>query len=71
MFDWQIIQDEERRVHPHTAQGEQSIMVQCDMKLFGLRNGMWPVDHYSRIIDEHAEARGWKQPGFTGMEIVE
>jgi len=65
--------DEVARVHAETAQGEQSIMVQSDMKAYGLKTGLWPPYYspYDSIIGAHADARGWTQEGFTGMEIVQ
>jgi hypothetical protein len=32
---------------------------------------MWPAAHYQDIVLAHAEARGWTQEDFTGMEICE
>ena len=51
------------------AQGELSIMVQKDMKRWGLKEGLWPHINYHRIIEAHAEDRGWTQEGFTGLEM--
>lgn len=59
------------RINAGTAQGEQSIMIQSDMKAYALKTGLWPSSNYRNIIDAHAEARGWTQEGFTGMEIIE
>ena len=53
------------------VQGEQSIMVQVEMKKWAQKAGMWPHSNYRNIIGSHADARGWTQEGFTGMEIVE
>ena len=63
--------DEVARVHAETAQGEQSSMVQVDMKKWAQKEGMWPHSNYNNIINGHADARGWTQEGFTGMEIVD
>ena len=63
--------DEVARVHAETAQGKQSIAVQIDMKNWAKQEGLWPSSNYGRIVRRHAEARGWTQEGFTGMEIVE
>tara|TARA_A200000159_G_C7322635_1_gene339484 strand:+ start:471 stop:749 length:279 start_codon:yes stop_codon:yes gene_type:complete len=89
VMEMDIIQDEISRINADTAQGEQSIMVQSDMKAHGLKTGLWPsADYhdimmheletglwpsadYRDIIDAHADARGWTQEGFTGMEIVQ
>ena len=64
-----FIEDEINRLEAGTVQSEQSIMVQLDMKQWAVENEMWPSSHYANIIDSHAEARGWTQEGFTGMEI--
>ncbi|HAW05693.1 MAG TPA: hypothetical protein DCW83_13465 [Saprospirales bacterium] len=63
--------DEIERIYAETVQGEQSIMVQKDMKQWALKEGMWPHSHYDNIKSGHADARGWTQEGFTGMEICE
>lgn len=70
MDDCIFIEDEVYRINAGTAQGEQSIMIQSEMKRWGLANDMWPNSLYKDIIDTHAEARGWTQDGFTGMEVV-
>lgn len=69
--DMLLIEEEQNRINAGTAQGEQSIMVQSDMKQWGVENGMWPNIAYWKIVYDHAEARGWTQEGFTGMEIIE
>lgn len=66
-----LIFEEVDRINAQSAQGEQSIMVQRDMKKWAVKNDMWPSSHYANIIDAHAEARGWTQDGFTGLEIIE
>lgn len=66
-----FVGDEIRRINADTAQGDQSIMVQRDMKKWAVENDMWPSSHYANIIDAHAEARGWTQEGFDEMEIIE
>ena len=70
MDDCIFIEDEVYRINAGTAQGEQSIMIQSEMKQFGLANDMWPMSNYGDIVAAHAEARGWTQDGFTGMEVV-
>ena len=70
MDDCIFIEDEVYRINAKTAQGEQSIMIQSEMKRWGLDTGMWPNAHYQDIVLAHAEARGWTQDGFTGMEVV-
>ena len=64
-----FIFEEVDRINALPAQGEQSIMVQSDMKKWAQKEGMWPQIDYKAMIDAHAEARGWTQEGFTGMEI--
>ena len=66
-----VAADEVARVHAETAQGEQSCMVQIDMKKWAQKEDLWPHSHYDNIIGGHADARGWTQEGFTGMEIVD
>ena len=53
------------------VQGEQSSAVQKDMKCWALKVGMWADADYSAIVEAHAEARGWKQKAFTGMEVYD
>jgi hypothetical protein len=67
--DMLFIEEEQNRINPGIAQGEQSIMVQKDMKQWGVENGMWPNLAYWKIVYDHAVARGWTQEGFTGMEV--
>ena len=67
--DMLFIEEEQNRINAGIAQGEQSIMVQLDMKKWAVENDMWPVSQYVNIVDAHAVARGWTQEGFTGMEI--
>lgn len=71
MDDQIYIEEEINRINAGTAQGEQSIMVQRDMKQWGVENGMWPNLAYWKIVYDHAVARGWTQEGFDEMEIVE
>ncbi len=68
---FEIAEEEMNRIYAEPVQGEQSIMVQSDMKKWAQKEGMWPHSHYANIISGHAEARGWTQEGFTGMEIIE
>ena len=65
-----FIWDEHARINPTTFQSQHSSMVQSDMKAYALKTGLWPSSDYRRIIRRHAEARGWTQEGFTGMEII-
>ena len=66
-----LILEEVDHINALPAQGEQSIMVQRDMKKWAVENNMWPSSHYANIVDAHAEARGWTQEGFDEMEIIE
>lgn len=66
-----FIEEEIDRINAGTAQGEQSTMVQLDMKKWAQKEGWWPASNYQDIVLGHAEARGWTQEGFSGMEIVE
>ena len=70
-IDSLLIEEEGRRIDPQPVQGEQSIMVQHDMKQWGVENGMWPNLAYWKIVYDHAVARGWTQEGFDEMEIIE
>ena len=69
IMEMDIIQDEISRINADTAQGEQSTMVQKDMKQWALKEGHWPQMDYIHMIAAHGVARGWTQEGFTGMEI--
>ena len=71
VMEMDIIQDEISRINAGTAQGDQSIMVQRDMKQWALKEGWWPATNYQDIVLGHAEARGWIQEGFTGMELAD
>lgn len=72
-----IIQEEIDRIYPGFAIGEQSTMVESDMKKWAVDQDMLSKDHivwsksYWKIIYEHAVARGWTQENFTGMEIYD
>ena len=66
-----IAEEEINRLEALPFQGEQSCMVQVDMKKWAQKAGMWPMSQYTHIIDAHARHRGWTQQGFTGMEIVQ
>jgi len=71
VMEMDIIQDEISRINADTAQGDQSIMVQRDMKQWALKEGHWPQMDYIHMIAAHAVARGWTQEGFTGMELID
>jgi hypothetical protein len=67
--DMLLIEEEQNRINAQTAQGEQSSAVQSDMKKWALKEGWWPATNYQDIVLGHAEARGWMQEGFTGLEM--
>jgi len=64
-----LILEEVYHINALPAQGEQSIMVQSDMKKWAEKEGHWPQMDYVHMIAAHAVARGWTQEGFTGMEM--
>jgi len=68
MEDIKFMEEEQRRIEPLTMQGEQSSMVQSDMKKWAEKEGHWPMMDYVHMVAAHAVARGWTQEGFTGME---
>ena len=68
MEDIKFMEEEQRRIEPLTMQGEQSSMVQSDMKKWAEKEGHWPMMDYVHMAAAHAVARGWTQEGFTGME---
>jgi len=65
-----LIFEEVDHINAKPVQGEQSIMVQRDMKKWAEQEGHWPQMDYIHMIAAHGVARGWTQEGFTGMEIV-
>ena len=67
---FEMAEEEINRLEALPVQGQQSIAVQIDMKKWAQKEGMWPHSNYGNIIEGHADARGWTQEGFTGMEIV-
>ena len=71
MNDIRFIEDEIERIYAETAQGEQSVMVQRDMKQWAEQEGWWPQMDYIHMIAAHGVARGWTQNGFDEMEIVQ
>lgn len=59
-------------------QGEQSAMVDLDMKEWAVQNGLWdtesvfsckPITSYTDTIILYAIDRGWLQSNFTGLEM--
>jgi len=69
--EMKFVEDEEFRINALPFQGEQSTMVQIDMKKWAQKEGHWPQMDYVHMIAAHAVARGWTQEGFSGMEIIE
>ena len=68
--EWNMVESEAERIYAETAQGEQSIAVQSDMKQWALKEGHWPQMDYIHMVAAHADARGWTQEDFTGMEVL-
>ena len=66
-----LIFEEIDHINAKPVQGEQSIMVQRDMKQWAEKEGHWPQMDYIHMIAAHAVARGWTQDGFDEMEIVQ
>lgn len=67
--DKKIIEAEQRRIEPYAFEADQQYQVKQDMKAWAQKEGLWPQINYHRIIESHAEARGWTQEGFTGLEM--
>ena len=72
MIDDILIDEQIRYVHPESTHGEQWDMVRQDMSQWALQTGFSVMDdfQYKDIVKDYAEARGWTQEGFTGMEII-
>ena len=70
LADMIFVEEQQRRIEPYTLQGEQSVMVQHDMANWAKANGMWANAPYSHMVSAHAEARGWTQENFTGLETI-
>ncbi len=68
---FEIAEEEINRLEALPVQGEQSIMVQRDMKQWALKEGHWPHMDYIHMVAAHAEARGWNQKPLTGMEVCD
>jgi len=64
-----FIEAEHRRIEPWTCEGDMQAEVKSDMGKWAKSTGVWGTMHYSHIVESFAEARGWTQEGFTGMEI--
>ena len=69
--DDMLIEEEIRRVSPEMAQGELPTMILRDMKIWALKKGLWNSEPYNDLVVLHAQARGWLQENFTGMEIID
>jgi hypothetical protein len=67
---FEIAEEEINRLEAQPVQGEQSCMVQSDMKAWAVKKDVWLSEHYKNIIVLHAIDRGWLQPNFTGMEVA-
>jgi len=63
--------DEVARVHAEIVQGDMQAEVKSDMGKWAKASGRGWSRHHSHIVDAYAEARGWTQEGFTGMEICD
>jgi hypothetical protein len=69
---FETAEEEMNRIEAVPVQGEQSIMVQLDLKSWALEKGLWNTDEpYNDMIVRHAIDRGWLQANIDGMEIVE
>ena len=68
---FEIAEEEMNRLEALPVQGEQSCMVQVDMKKWNQKEGNWPQMAYRNMIVLHAIDRGWLQDYFTGLEIIE
>ena len=66
-----LIFEEVDHINAKPVQGEQSVMVQIDMKKWAKKECHWPQMDYIHMIAAHAEARGWTQEGFDEMEVIE
>ena len=66
-----FVEAEQRRIEPYVCEGDMQAEVKSDMGKWAKATGVWGSMHYSHIIEAFAEARGWTQEGFTGMEIVD
>jgi hypothetical protein len=68
-LDIQFIEEEQRRIEPQICEGDMQAEVKSDMGKWAKASGRGWSRHHSHIVDAYAEARGWTQEGFTGMEI--
>lgn len=70
MNDIKFIEEEVNRINAGVFEGDMQADVKSDMGKWAKATGVWESMHYSQIVEAFAEARGWKQEGFTGMEII-
>ena len=72
-IEWNMVESEAERIYAHHTHGEQWDMVRQDMHQWSIETGFSvPYDvPYKDIVKAHAEARGWTQEGFTGMEVYD
>jgi hypothetical protein len=69
---FETAEEEMNRIEAVPVQGEQSIMVQLDLKSWALEKGLWNTDEpYNDMIVRHAIDRGWLQANIDVMEIIE
>lgn len=68
---FEMAEEEMNRIEAVPVQGEQSIMVQRDMKSWAIKTGLWSNEPYKDIIVLYAIHRGWLQEYNDGMEIIE
>jgi hypothetical protein len=69
--DMILVEEEQRRIEPYVCEGDMQAEVKSDMGKWAKASGRGWSQHHSHIVDAYAEARGWTQEGFTGMEIAE
>lgn len=78
---FEVAEEEINRLEARPVQGEQSCMVQSDMKAWAVKKGIWLFAYlsnasmnsepYKNIVVLHAIDRGWLQEYSTGMEIYD
>ena len=69
--DMIFVEEEQRRIDPYVCEGDMQAEVKSDMGKWAKSTGVWGNMHYSHIVEAFAEARGWTQECFTGLEIIE
>ena len=68
-LDIQFIEEEQRRIEPYVFEGDMQAEVKSDMGKWAKATGLWGNMQYRHIVEACAESRGWKQEGFTGLEV--